>query len=109
MVNFFASWCGPCRKEMPAFQAVSEQLKGKVAFLGVNHRDDRQGGLELLGDTGVRYPTGYDPDGQIGAAYGLFGMPTTVFVGADGALLETHTGEMTRQQLEESISRLFRI
>ena len=107
VVNFFASWCVPCRQEMPAFQAVSTQLKDRVAFIGVNHQDDRGGALKLLSDTGVQYPTGYDPDGHVAATYGLFGMPSTLFVGADGKLLETHTGELSRAELEQTIARLF--
>lgn len=107
VVNFFASWCVPCRKEMPAFQAVSDRLGDRVAFLGVDHQDDRKGGLALLDDTGVRYPAGYDPDGKVAQAYGLFGMPTTLFVAADGTLLETHTGELTEEQLVKAIERHF--
>jgi thiol-disulfide isomerase/thioredoxin len=107
VVNFFASWCVPCRKEMPAFEAVSAGLKDRVAFVGVNHLDDRQGALRMVADTGVTYPTGYDPEGRVAATYGLFGMPTTLFVAPDGRLLETYTGELSRDQLEKSISRLF--
>jgi cytochrome c biogenesis protein CcmG/thiol:disulfide interchange protein DsbE len=107
LVNFFASWCVPCRKEMPAFEAVSAGLKDRVAFVGVNHLDDRQGALRMVADTGVTYPTGYDPEGRVAATYGLFGMPTTLFVAPDGRLLETYTGELSRDQLEKSISRLF--
>lgn len=107
VVNFFASWCAPCRREMPEFQAVADRLGSKVAFLGIDHQDNRQGGLAILADTGVRYASGYDPDGKVAADYGLFGMPTTVFVAADGRLLETHTGEMSKQKLEGTISRLF--
>jgi thiol-disulfide isomerase/thioredoxin len=107
VVNFFASWCVPCRAEMPALQAVSGQLKDKVVFLGVNHNDDRKGGLQLMADTGVQYPTGYDPDGRVAATYGLLGMPSTLFISPDGRLLETHAGQLTRDQLEETINRLF--
>lgn len=107
VVNFFASWCVPCRKEMPALQAVAAKVQGRVAFLGVDHQDDRSGALQLLADTGVQYPTGYDPDGKVATSYGLFGMPTTLFVAPDGRLLEKHTGELSQAQLEESISRLF--
>ncbi|MGH9224657.1 MAG: TlpA family protein disulfide reductase [Acidimicrobiales bacterium] len=109
VVNFFASWCVPCRKEMPAFQAVSSRLGDKVAFLGIDHQDNRDGGRQLLADTGVRYPTGYDPDGKVAERYSLFGMPTTVFISPDGRLLEKHTGELSEGQLEESITRLFGI
>jgi cytochrome c biogenesis protein CcmG/thiol:disulfide interchange protein DsbE len=107
VVNFFASWCVPCRNEMRAFEAVSRELKDRVAFVGVNHLDDRQGALRMVAETGVRYPTGYDPEGRIAASYGLFGMPTTLFVAPDGRLLETYTGELSRDQLKKSISRLF--
>ncbi|MGH9278206.1 MAG: TlpA family protein disulfide reductase [Acidimicrobiales bacterium] len=109
VVNFFASWCAPCVREMPGFQAVADRLGSRVAFLGVDHQDNRQGGLKILSDTGVRYPSGYDPDGKVAADYGLFGMPTTVFVAADGRLLETHTGEMSKEKLEAAIARLFGI
>ncbi|MFN2504093.1 MAG: TlpA family protein disulfide reductase [Acidimicrobiales bacterium] len=109
VVNLFASWCVPCRKELPAFQAVSDELKERVVFLGVNHQDNRQGGREMLSEAGVRYPAGYDPDGTVASSYGLFGMPSTLFVAPDGRLLETHTGELSRQQLEQTIERLFRI
>lgn len=109
VVNFFASWCVPCRKEMPAFQQASARLGDRVAFLGVDHQDDRAGGAKLLADTGVTYPTGYDPDGKVARAYGLFGMPTTLFVSPDGRLLEKHTGEMSRAQLDDAIERHFDI
>lgn len=107
VVNFFASWCVPCRQEMPALQAVAAKLKDRVAFLGVDHQDDREGALKLLADTGVQYPTGYDPDGKVATSYGLFGMPTTLFVSADGRVLEKHTGELSQAKLEEAINRLF--
>lgn len=107
VVNLFASWCVPCRKELPAFRAVSEQLGARVAFLGVNHQDNRKSGQDMLAEFGIRYPAGYDPDGKVAADYGLVGMPSTLFVSPDGRLLETHTGELTRRQLEDAISRLF--
>ena len=109
VVNFFASWCVPCRKEMAAFQAASSRLGDRVSFVGVDHQDDRKGGQQLLADTGVRYPTGYDPDGTIAARYGLFGMPTTVFIGTDGKVLDKHTGELSQSDLEDAIARLFGI
>jgi cytochrome c biogenesis protein CcmG/thiol:disulfide interchange protein DsbE len=107
VLNFWASWCVPCRKEMPVFQAVAEQVEGRVAFVGVNHQDSRRLALDLLAETGVRYPSGYDPDGKVAAAYGLFGMPTTLFISPEGMILERRTGEMNRQDLERAIERLF--
>lgn len=109
VLNFFASWCVPCRKELPAFQAASVRLGGQVAFLGIDHQDDREGGLRLLSETGVTYPTGYDPDGKVATSYDLFGMPTTVFISADGRILDKHTGELTESQLLATVARLFEI
>jgi cytochrome c biogenesis protein CcmG/thiol:disulfide interchange protein DsbE len=109
VVNFFAAWCVPCRKEMPDFQAVSSRLGDRVAFLGVDHQDNRDAARQLLADTGVRYPTGYDPDGTVAERYALFGMPTTLFISPDGRLLEKHTGELSEDKLEEAITRLFGI
>jgi cytochrome c biogenesis protein CcmG/thiol:disulfide interchange protein DsbE len=109
VVNFFASWCVPCRKELPAFQSVAERLDGQVAFLGVNHQDDRAGGARMLEELGVTFPAGYDPRGEVALAYGLLGMPSTVFVSPDGRLLERHLGEMTAEQLEAAVERHFGI
>jgi cytochrome c biogenesis protein CcmG/thiol:disulfide interchange protein DsbE len=107
VLNFWASWCVPCRREMPSFQAVHEATKERVTFLGVNNQDQRGPALRLLAETGVRYSSGYDPAGEVALAYGLYGMPTTVFISADGQLLERKTGEISRDQLEASIDRLF--
>lgn len=109
VVNVFASWCVPCRKELPAFAEVSQALGDRVVFLGVNHQDNRRAGQEMLDEFGVTYPAGYDPDGKVAIDYALIGLPSTLFVSADGTLLETHTGEFDRRQLEEAISRLFGI
>ena len=109
VLNFWASWCVPCRREMPAFQAVAEKLEDKVAFVGVNHQDSRRAGLDLLKETGVRYPSGYDPAGKVAAAYGLLGMPTTVFISPDGKIVERRSGEISRRELEDVLKRLFAV
>ena len=107
VLNFWASWCGPCRREMPGFESVYERLKDRIHFLGVDNQDYRDSALELFRQTGASYPSGFDPKGNVAASYGLIGMPTTVFISRDGRLLERRTGEMSQQQLEESINRLF--
>jgi cytochrome c biogenesis protein CcmG/thiol:disulfide interchange protein DsbE len=108
VLNFWASWCSPCRRELRAFEAVSEQTKGEVAFIGLDTRDDsRAAAARLLATTGARYPSGYDPAGQVASTYGLYGLPTTVFISSDGQLLARLTGEMSRAKLEATIARLF--
>lgn len=107
VVNVWASWCPPCRREMPALAAAHRRFGDRVAFLGVNHQDTRDLAVDLLDETGVTYPSGYDPEGSVALDYGLFGMPTTIFIAADGELLERRTGEMTLAELESTIGRLF--
>jgi len=106
VLNFCASWCVPCRREMPTFQALHERLGDQVAFVGVNHQDSRDAALALLADTGVDYDAGYDPQGTVAADYGLFGMPTTVFIAANGDVVATRTGEIPAAELERTIRDL---
>ncbi len=61
----------------------------------------------MLAQTGVTYPSGHDPEGKVASAYGLVGMPSTVFISSSGRVLATRTGEMNRSQLEDAIRTLF--
>ena len=107
VLNFFGSWCPPCIRELPAFQAVSERFKGRVAFVGVTFNDSREGARAVLERSGVTYPAGYDPHDDVALDYGLVKMPTTVFIGRDGNLVERRDGEFSDVQLEATINRLF--
>lgn len=92
---------------MPALQAVSRQVKGRIAFLGIDHQDDRSDALKFLRHTGVQYPVAFDPDGKTAAAYALFGIPTTIFINANGREVGRHLGELTEHDLESTLARLF--
>jgi cytochrome c biogenesis protein CcmG/thiol:disulfide interchange protein DsbE len=107
VLNFWASWCVPCRTEMPAFQAVHERLGDRVTFIGIDHQDSRDDALERIKQVGTTYVAGYDPSGKVGAKYGLYGMPTTVFISADGRIVGRRVGEMTASALEQSVAQLF--
>ena len=107
VLNFWASWCVPCQKELPALQRIHEQTRSDVEFLGMNHQDNREDALELLEDTGVDYTSGFDPQGSVAEAYALYGMPTTVFISAEGHVLATRTGELSDRELERALSDLF--
>lgn len=106
VLNFWASWCVPCRREMAAFQALHDQLGDQVAFVGIDHQDGRSPALDLLTETGVTYPTAHDPAGDVAQAYGLYGMPTTVFISSTGERLATRTGEIRADELERTIRQL---
>lgn len=106
VVNFWASWCPACIAEMPGFQAAFEQFDGRVAFLGVDVQDTREDALRLVGETGVGYLLADDPDGTVFSAFGGIAMPTTVFIDADGGVVETFSGVLTEDLLTERIETL---
>jgi cytochrome c biogenesis protein CcmG/thiol:disulfide interchange protein DsbE len=103
VVNFFASWCAPCVAEMPDLQAVSEEVAGEVAFLGLAVRDREDDTLDLVEETGVTYDIGRDPERDIVLAFEGLAMPTTAFVDADGIITSVHSGELDAAELRTRI------
>jgi cytochrome c biogenesis protein CcmG/thiol:disulfide interchange protein DsbE len=107
VLNFFASWCVPCQKELPAFDKVAQRTRGRVAFVGVTFNDDQPSARGMLDQTGVRYPAGFDARSKVATDYGLRGMPTTYFISAKGELLERAEKPLTEGQLNDILDRLF--
>ncbi|CAN5339636.1 hypothetical protein BH24ACT7_BH24ACT7_00210 [soil metagenome] len=103
VLNFWASWCPPCLAEMPDFEEVHQQLKGEVAFLGLNLQDDLAAAQRLADQTGVTYPLAADPEGAIFRRFGGIAMPTTVLIDADGEVVEVHAGVIFADDLAELI------
>ncbi len=106
VVNFFASWCPPCVAEMPDFEDVHQDYAGEVAFLGLNLQDSVDSGRRLVERTGVTYDIGRDPDGTLFQAFGGIAMPTTVFVDADGQVVEVYSGALTADALRDRVTEL---
>lgn len=108
VVNFWASWCAPCVDEMSAvFEPLHKRLGDQVTFIGLNLQDDADNAVATARQTGVTYDLGRDPAGELFAGFDGFGMPTTVFVDASGVVTDTHTGALSRDQLEELIASSF--
>jgi cytochrome c biogenesis protein CcmG/thiol:disulfide interchange protein DsbE len=108
VLNFFASWCGPCTREMPALQAMSERYQGRVQFVGVTFSDRREAAKGVLDRAGVTNPAGFDPTmSDVAYDYAVRVMPTTFFIGPDGNLIERKDGEISEVQLRTVIERLF--
>lgn len=99
VVNFMASWCPPCRAEMPAFEKAWQLHKDRVVFVGVAVEDTEAAAKALVAKTGVTYPVGLDEGNQIARAYELRGMPTTVFLDPNGVVVKRVTGEVTEGAL----------
>ena len=108
LVNFWASWCVDCRKEAPLLEAAYRRVGGRVAFVGVDTNDTRGAALSFLHEFDVTYPSVYDPHGTAATAYGLFGLPTTVFVSPGGRILERTVGVLTSGSLAQGITLLLR-
>ena len=105
VVNFFASWCPPCREELPAFQRLADS--GKVPVLGVVTDDKRAASLSLAIDLGLRFPTLFDATGEIRRARGEAALPLTLFIDERGevtsytgpALTDETLGTLVTQRL----------
>lgn len=88
VVNLWASWCGPCREELPYYQQLHERAAGKVTVLGVDYEDTLPGkALTLAKETGVTYPSVADPGGKLHVPFKVRGLPGIVFVDADGKVV----------------------
>ena len=106
VLNFFASYCLPCAREMPALQTVADELGDRVAVVGLNLADEEDAARALVEQTGVTYDLGRDGDGAIAQALGVVNLPTTVFATADHEVVEVHTGALSEDQLREKMTRL---
>lgn len=106
VVNFFASWCGPCKAEMPDFEAVSQDVGDQVTFLGLAVNDAADAAQGIIDETGVTYAWGLDSEALLIEFDGI-GMPTTVFFAPDGEYLESHVGVLSAADLEAKLAEHF--
>ena len=99
VVNVWATWCVPCRKEMPAFDAVAKQYDGAVRFVGINLGDTAALARQFVDETGVSFDQYLDPDSTAQAVLGITSMPATVLLRADGTIAATHNGALDAGEL----------
>ena len=92
VVNVWASWCRPCREELPAFQAYADQVGGRVHVIGVTSRDTRSASLALAQDLTITFPTLVDEDGELVRSLGRSALPVTLFITPDGRLAHLYNG-----------------
>ena len=100
VVNFFGSWCVPCRKEMPDLEQVHQAYGERVAFVGIAVNDTVDDARDFVEDTGVSYDIGRDTDGEVYPAFGSVNMPTTALVSADGRIVKVVAGAITAERLQ---------
>jgi cytochrome c biogenesis protein CcmG/thiol:disulfide interchange protein DsbE len=92
VINKWASWCGPCREEFPAFQEQAAERLDQVAFIGLNSGDSDDAATTFLEGHPVPYPSFSDPQEEIATSYGATFFPSTIFIDASGEVAYTHTG-----------------
>ena len=96
ILNFFATWCGPCREEMPELQRYTDSLQGKsVTILGIDVEEKRSLVEDLVKGLHVRFPVALDESGAVARAFGVTAYPTTVIVGADGRIAHYESGAIS--------------
>ena len=106
VVNLWASWCAPCRAEMPLLQRAADDYDGRIVFLGVASKDRRAEAEKFLDEVGVDYPSVFDTTGDVRTGLGLRGFPTTYFFDADGKLVASLTGGITEPKLAAQLRDL---
>lgn len=111
MINFWASWCGPCREEMPLIEDLFQKYK-KLGFVvyGVNVDANPQDAQALLKETGVSFPVGYDTKNKVSQLYSVDSMPSTVMVDRKGNMRFLHRGYKPgyEKDYEKQIRQLIR-
>lgn len=106
ILNLWASWCGPCRAEMPAFD-VASKIHTDVFFLGVAVEDDPLAAEEFAAEIGVTYALAIDEAERVGRRYPSPGLPATYFISTDGLIIRTVFGQIDENQLDELIAESF--
>jgi cytochrome c biogenesis protein CcmG/thiol:disulfide interchange protein DsbE len=107
VLNFWATWCTPCRKEAPGLARTWTAYRRRgVQFLGVDERDDAAAGRAFVEEFGLGYPSASDPPGRLAASYGLFGMPTTLVIDRGGIIRFRFVGYVTEDALRAALDPL---
>ncbi len=105
LVNIFASWCGPCRAEMPMLLEARD-ANPDVTFLGIDHLDRLEDGEAFVEEFDIDFATIHDLDGDVAFAVGGRGMPTTVVFDRDGRLAGRVVGELTEVTLAQLLDQV---
>ena len=110
VLNFWASWCGPCQMEMPDFEAKYLELGDKVQFMMINVTDGSRETVDSASDfmakQGYSFPVFYDTGHDAAATYGIYSLPVTYFIGADGYAVAQATGAISEEILQQGIDMI---
>ena len=109
VINFWASWCPPCRIEAPLIERTWRAYENRdLIFLGVNIQDREDDALNYIRQFDITYPNGPDPNGEIAIDYGVSGLPVTFFVSRNGEVVRRWVGAIERNTLIGSIEEIMK-
>jgi cytochrome c biogenesis protein CcmG/thiol:disulfide interchange protein DsbE len=103
VINFWASWCVPCRKEAPELARFDREMRGRAQLVGVDFQDAKGDALAFVREFGWRFPNVRDPQGKLASRYRLAGLPTTYVVDRRGRIARALTGEQTYETLRRAV------
>ncbi|SKA12869.1 TlpA family protein disulfide reductase [Selenihalanaerobacter shriftii] len=104
-INFWATWCPPCRLEMPHMQEIYEEMQDRVKILAVNVKEPQNKVSNFIDSNGYDFTVLSDKDGKIAADYLVRGIPKTLIVDKNGVIKAQHVGAMNKEQMKEIISK----
>ena len=105
LVNLWATWCTPCREEMPALQRFAREQAGKVVVLGIDQGESASAAAAYAKERGVTFPILVDEQQQYGRTYAAIGLPTSVIVDRSGHVVQGIDGQMTIEQMRAAVAR----
>ncbi len=108
LINFFASWCIPCKAEHPLLIKIKNDYKDLI-IIGVDFKDKKKDAVEFLNENGNPYHyVGFDSKGSVGLEFGVFGLPETFITNRDGKIIYKHIGPITKKILTDEIVPLLK-
>jgi cytochrome c biogenesis protein CcmG/thiol:disulfide interchange protein DsbE len=109
VLNFWASWCGPCKEEAPLLESAWKQVQGKnVVFLGIDFQESTNNATDFLQSYNITYPAVLDTHGAVANKYGVTSLPVTVFINQKGVVVSKISQELTAQILSSNLSLIRR-
>lgn len=107
VINFWASWCKPCRDEAPALEKVYTRYMDKgVGFIGIAIYDTEEKARGYIKEFGITFPNGLDKTGEVAESYRIYGIPKTFVIGKDGRFTYIHMGAVTEDILVKEIEKV---
>lgn len=103
LINFWATWCGPCLAEMPLLEATAQRYSDELVVLGINEGEAFADVKSFIAREALSYPILLDTDEAVGALYQLNGYPTSVFIDAEGIIRAIYLGEIPADQLAKNL------